>query len=79
MASDVVTLPEWVTKLATGPPLPPEPYGGFGRWWRDNSDQLWIIIFCIGLGLAAWLIEKIGEEIFSEMRYQRIRKLHAPQ
>lgn len=54
---DIKKVPEWYTKLDDIPPLPPKPYGGWGRWWRDNSDQLWIILFFAGVTLAVYVVQ----------------------
>jgi len=50
------------------PPLPPAPYGGWGRWWRDNSDQLWIILFAAGVTVAAYLLQDIWHETMTRAR-----------
>jgi hypothetical protein len=50
-----VQVPEWCLHLQTGGPLPPEPAGGWERWWDDNSDWLWLVIFAGALSFA-WAI-----------------------
>jgi hypothetical protein len=61
MAEDVILqkIPEWVKQLQTGGPLPPEPYGGWGRWWDDWSGHIWFLLIVFGLQVTILLIEAL--------------------
>jgi hypothetical protein len=63
---EIVHLPAWVEHLRTGGPLPPEPDGGWSRWWGEYDGYVWLIIIAGAIGLAY--------HIFGEAATAAIRK-----
>lgn len=60
METKTVPLPAWIERLQTGGPLPPEPTGGWSRWWGEYDGSVWLIIIVGAIGLAYHLFGEVA-------------------